>query len=148
VVSKLSAERAQLEMQLVVARVTATTVVVSELTTWMTLEATKQSAEDRATAAQSAAATATTKWDAMAMRLALAEVEIEKLRAAATSANEAAERATTAAAAAEASARDATQAMAQEKAALKAKVMDLELDLATTGVDLVTESRQFSEVAN
>jgi hypothetical protein len=52
-------------MQLVVARVIAAAVVVSELTTWMTLEATKQSAEDRATAAQSAAATATTKWDAI-----------------------------------------------------------------------------------
>jgi hypothetical protein len=41
VVSELRAERAQLEMQLVVARVTAAAVVVSEVATWMTLEANK-----------------------------------------------------------------------------------------------------------
>jgi hypothetical protein len=56
---------------------------------------TKQSAEDRTTAAQSAAAKAVTEQDALALRLALAEAEVEKLRAAATSAEEAAKRART-----------------------------------------------------
>jgi hypothetical protein len=71
--------------------VAAATVVVSEATTRTTLEATKLSTKDRATTAQSAAATATTERDALATRLAQAEVEIEKLQAAVTSANEAAD---------------------------------------------------------
>jgi hypothetical protein len=74
-----------------VARVAAATVVVSEATTRTTLEAAKLSTEDRAMAAQSAATTATTEQDALATRLAQAEAEIEKLQAAVTSANEAAD---------------------------------------------------------
>jgi hypothetical protein len=87
----LCAERAQLEMQLVVAQVAVVAAVSSEASTRATLEAAKQSAEDRATVAQSAAATAVTERDALASRLALAEAEVEKLRAAATSADEATE---------------------------------------------------------
>jgi bifunctional ADP-heptose synthase (sugar kinase/adenylyltransferase) len=71
-----------MKMWLVVARGATGTTVGSEATTTMALEATKQSAEDRATAAQST----------VAARLALAEAEIEKLRAAAVSANEAEDR--------------------------------------------------------
>jgi cytochrome c5 len=62
-VNELRAERAQLEMQLVVARVAPTMAVASEATTRTTLKAAKRSAEDHATAAQSAAATATTEWN-------------------------------------------------------------------------------------
>jgi hypothetical protein len=80
--------------------------------------------------------------------LALAEAEIEKLHAAAASANEAAERATTIAAATEATTRDAAHVAAQEKKVLETKVADLEHDLATAGVDLATADRQFAEVAN
>jgi hypothetical protein len=50
-VNELCAERAQLKMQLVVARVAAAVVVASEATTRTMLEAARQSAEDRATAA-------------------------------------------------------------------------------------------------
>jgi chromosome segregation ATPase len=83
------------------------------------------------------------------MRLALAEAEIEKLHDIVASTTEAAKRATAAAAAAaEATTRDAAQAAAQEKAALETKVADLEHDLATAGVDLMTANRQFSEVPN
>jgi chromosome segregation ATPase len=81
-------------------------------------------------------------------RLALAEAEIEKLRVAAASANEAAERARTATTAAEAAARDAAQTAAREKAALESKVVDLELDWATAKVDLAMAGRQFSQVTN
>jgi hypothetical protein len=63
-VSELYAERAQLEMQLVVARVTAAAAVASKASTRTTLEAAKQSVEDRATAPQSAAATVATERDA------------------------------------------------------------------------------------
>jgi hypothetical protein len=80
-------------------------------------------------------------------RLALAEAEIEKLRVAATFANEAAKRATTAAAAAEATTRDAAQTASREKAALETKVTDLERDLAIAGVDLAMANCQFSQVA-
>jgi hypothetical protein len=94
---ELRAEWAQLEMQLVVAQVAATTAVASEASMRTTLEAAKQSVEDRATAAQSAAAIAVTERDALASRLALAEAEVEKLHAAAMSAEEATKRARTAA---------------------------------------------------
>jgi predicted nucleic acid-binding Zn-ribbon protein len=82
----------------------------------------------------------------LALRLALAEAEVEKLRAAMSSAEEATERA--AAAATETAARDATQAAACEKAALEAKVSDLEHDLGTATSDLVTTGHQFSQVSN
>jgi hypothetical protein len=49
--------RAQLDIQQVVAQVMPAAAAVSEALTRTTLEAAKQSAEDRATAAQSAAAT-------------------------------------------------------------------------------------------
>jgi predicted nucleic acid-binding Zn-ribbon protein len=128
--------------------VVAAATVANEATTRTTLEASKLSAEDRATAAESVAATAMTDRDALAVRLALAEVEIEKLRAPAVSANEAAERATTTVAAAKATAQDAAQTAAWAKAALETKVVDLEHGLATAGVDLAMANRQFSQVAN
>jgi chromosome segregation ATPase len=83
----------------------------------------------------------------LATRRAQAEAEIEKLRAAMASPNEATKRATTAAATAETTAWDAAQAMAQEKAALESKVTDLEQDLATTKADLTTANHQFSKVS-
>jgi hypothetical protein len=43
------------------------------------LEAARQSAKDRAVSAETAAATAATEWDSLALRLALAEATIEKL---------------------------------------------------------------------
>jgi hypothetical protein len=61
-----------------------------------TLEVGKQSVEDRATAAQTAAGAAITERDALSSSLALAEAEFEKLRAAVLSAEEAIERARTA----------------------------------------------------
>jgi hypothetical protein len=87
-----------------------------------TLEAAKQFAKDCATAAQSTAATTTTEQDVLVTRLAQAEAEIERLQAAATSANETTEKATTVVAATEAATGDATQDAAREKAALEAKV--------------------------
>jgi hypothetical protein len=83
-------ELAQLEMQLVVDQVVAAAAVAREMSTRTTLEAAKQSVEDRATAAQSVAATAAGERDALVMRLALAEAEVEKLRGAMVSAEEAA----------------------------------------------------------
>jgi uncharacterized protein YhaN len=79
--------------------VAAAAVVASEASAWTSLEAARQSAEDRSTTAEAAAATAVTEWDSLASRLALTKAEVENLRAAATSAEEAAERAKTAAAA-------------------------------------------------
>jgi hypothetical protein len=70
--------------------------------------------------------------DALAARLTQVEAEIEKPWATAASVNEVAERATNVTAA---------QAAAQEKAALEVKVVDLERNLATTRVDLVTANR-------
>jgi hypothetical protein len=145
---ELRVERAQLEMQLVVARVAAATAVESEASVRTSLEATRQSAEDRATAAQTAAAAAATERDSLASRLALAEVEVEKLRVAAASAEEAAERAKTAAAATETAAQDAAQAATHEKAALELRVSKLERDLGTATTDLATAGRQFSQITN
>jgi predicted nucleic acid-binding Zn-ribbon protein len=97
--------------------------------------------EDRASTAETAAAT---ERDSLPSRLALAEAEVEKLRAAATSAEEAVERAKTVVAATESAARDATHAAAREKAALEVKVLELERDLGTTMTNLATAGRQFS----
>jgi hypothetical protein len=72
------------------------------------------------------------------LRLALAEAEVEKPRAATVSAEEAAKRTKTAAAATEIAARDAAQDTACEKAALEAKVSELERDLGTATTNLVT----------
>jgi flagellar biosynthesis chaperone FliJ len=80
--------------------------------------------------------------------LALAEAEVEKLRAATTFAKEAAERAKTAAAVTETAAQDAAQAAAREKAMLEARVSELERDLGTATTDLVMTSHQFSQVTN
>jgi hypothetical protein len=66
-------------MQLVIAWVAAAGVVVSETSALASLEAARQSAEDRAISAETAAATAVTERDSLASRLALAEAEIEKL---------------------------------------------------------------------
>jgi hypothetical protein len=84
----------------------------------------------------------------LAPRLALAEAEIEKLRAATASAEEAAARAKTTVAMTETAARDAAQAAAREKAALEARVSEVERDLGTATSDLATTSRQFSQVTN
>jgi 2-oxoglutarate dehydrogenase complex dehydrogenase (E1) component-like enzyme len=109
-------------MQSVVTRVAAAALVASKAVTRTTLEAAKQFAKDCATAAQSTAVTTTTEQDVLATRLAQAEAEIERLQAAAMSANETTEKATTAITATEAAASDATQDAAREKAALEAKV--------------------------
>jgi hypothetical protein len=55
-----------------VARVVAAAAVASEASTWTSLEAAQQSAEDRATVAQIAAAAAAPERDSLATRLALA----------------------------------------------------------------------------
>jgi hypothetical protein len=49
---------------------------------------------------------------------------------------------------AETTAREASQATAREKEALEAKVLELESDLWMATTDLVTTSRQFSQVTN
>jgi septation ring formation regulator EzrA len=74
--------------------------------------------------------------------------EVERLRAAAVSAEEAAERAKTATTTAEATARDAAEAAAREKAALETKMSVFESDLRRITTDLATTSRQFSQVTN
>jgi chromosome segregation ATPase len=135
-------------MLLVVAWVAAASVVVSETSSRASLEAARQSAEDRAISTENAAAAAVTKRESLALRLALAEAEIEKLRAAAASAEEVAERAKTAAAAAESAAREASQTAAREKVALEAKVSELESDLRTATMDLATTSHLFSQATN
>jgi chromosome segregation ATPase len=122
--------------------------VASEASMRTTLEATKQSAKDRTTAAQATAATATTERDSLATRLALAEVEIERLWTTAVTATDTTEKAIATATTAEAAARDATQTAAQEKTVLEAKVAKLERDLAIAGPDLTTTNRQFSEATN
>jgi chromosome segregation ATPase len=135
-------------MQLVVAWVAAAGAVASRTSARASLEAARQSAKDRAISAEIAAAASTTERDSLVSRLALTEAEIENLRAAAASAEEVAETAKTAAATAETTAREASQAAAHEKAALEAKVLELESDLRTTTTDLATTSCQFSQVTN
>jgi chromosome segregation ATPase len=135
-------------MQLVMAWVAAAAVVASEASARMPLEAARQSVEDHATTTETVAAMAATEWDSLASRLALAEAEVEKLRAAAASAEEATERAKTVAAATEIATRDAARDTAREKAALGARVSELERDLGTTTTDLAMTSRQFSQVTN
>jgi hypothetical protein len=100
-------KRAQLDMQLVVTRVTAATAVESEASTRTTLESAKQSAEDRAMVVQPATATATTERDALATRLVQTEAEIERLWTAAATTNDTTEKATNAVAAAKVAAWDA-----------------------------------------
>jgi hypothetical protein len=78
----------------------------------------------------------------------LAEAEVEKLSAVASSAEEATERAKTAAAATKTTARDAAQAAAREKAVLEAVVLELERDLGTATTDSAMAGRQFSQVTN
>jgi chromosome segregation ATPase len=132
-------------MQLVVDREAAVAAVASEAFARTSLEAARQSAEDRATTAETAAAT---ERDSLVSRLALIEVEVKKLRAAAASAEEAAERARTTAAATETSARDATQAPAREKTTLEARASELERDLSMATTDLAMMGRKFSQVMN
>jgi chromosome segregation ATPase len=131
-------------MQLVVARVATADAVASEASARSSLEATRQLAEDRATTAETATAAAATERDLLASRLALVEAEVEKLREATTSAEEAVERAKTTATATEAAIRDVAQAAAREKATLEARVLELEHDLSTATMDLATTSHQFS----
>jgi chromosome segregation ATPase len=85
----------------------AAAAVASEASTRTSLETARQSAEDHATAAQAVIAAAPTERDSLASRLALTEAEFEKLRAAATFAEEAAERTRTTTATTETAARDA-----------------------------------------
>jgi uncharacterized protein (DUF3084 family) len=63
-------------------------------------------------------------------------------------AKEVAERAKTAAAIEESAAREASQTASREKAALEAKVSELESDLRTAMMDLATTSRQVSQTTN
>jgi chromosome segregation ATPase len=135
-------------MQLAVARVMAVGAVASETSARASLEAARQFAEERAISAETTAAAAITEWDLLASRLALAEAEIEKLRVATTSVEEAAERARTAVATVETTAREASQTAAREKAALKATVLELESDLRVASTDLMTTSRKFSQATN
>jgi predicted nucleic acid-binding Zn-ribbon protein len=135
-------------MELVVARVATAGAVARETSARVSLEAARQSAEYRAISAETTAAVVATERDSLASRLALAEAEIEKLRAAAAAAEEAAERAKTAAATAETTAREASQTAARKKAALEAKVLELESDLRTATTDLAMTSRQFSQAMN
>jgi chromosome segregation ATPase len=67
---------------------------------------------------------------------------------AAASAEEVAERAKTTAATAESAAREAFQTAACQKAALEAKVSELESDLRTARTELAMMSRQFSQATN
>jgi chromosome segregation ATPase len=82
------------------------------------------------------------------LRPALAEADVEKLRAASASTEEAAERAKTATTSTESTTRDAAQAAGREKAALEAKVSELERDMGTVMTALATTDRQFSQVTN
>jgi hypothetical protein len=66
-------------MHLVVARVAVAGAMASKTSAWASLEAARQSAEDRAISTETATATAATERDSLASRLALAEAEIEKL---------------------------------------------------------------------
>jgi chromosome segregation ATPase len=91
---------------------------------------------------------AITERDSLASRLTLAKAEIENLRVAAASAEEVAGRAKTAVAIAESAAREASQTTAREKAALEAKLSELESDLRTAATDLATTSRQRSLATN
>jgi hypothetical protein len=61
---------------------------------------------------------------------------------------EATERAKTVVATAETTARETAQGAARDKAALEAKVLELESDLRTATTDLATTSRKFSQVMN
>jgi chromosome segregation ATPase len=135
-------------MQLVVAWVVAAGAVASETSARASLEAAHQSAEDRAISTETAAATTATEQDSLVSRLALAEAEIEKLRATAASVEDATKRAKTVVAAAETTARETAQAAAREKATLEAKASELESDLNMAMTDLATTSRQFSQVTN
>jgi DNA repair exonuclease SbcCD ATPase subunit len=135
-------------MQLVVARVAAAGAVASETSARTSLEAARQSTEDRAISAETAAAAAATERDSLAWKLALAEAEMEKLRVAAAFAEEVAKRAKTVTATAKSAAREASQTAAREKAALEAKVSELESDLRTATTDLATTSCQFSQTTN
>jgi hypothetical protein len=86
--------------------------------------------------------------DSLVSRLALAEAEVEKLRAATALVEETAERAKTAAVMTETAAREAAQSVVRKKAALEVKVSELESDLNTATTDLATSSHQFSHVTN
>jgi chromosome segregation ATPase len=135
-------------MQLVVAWVAAAGAVASKTSARASLEASCQSVEDRAISAETTAAAAVTERDSLVSRLALDEAEIEKLRVAAVSAEEVAERVKFATATAESAAREASQTTPREKAVLEAKVSELESDLRTATTDLATTSRQFSQATN
>lgn len=122
--------------------------VAIEVSLRVVLEATKQLTEDRTTDAQDTAATARAERDSLETRLAQAEAKIEELRAAAVTANDVAEKATTTTATVEAAARDVAQTATQGKMTLELKVAELEQDWVTARLDLWTVNRQFSELTN
>jgi hypothetical protein len=105
--------------------------VASEASTRTSLEATRQSVEDRTTAVQATAIAAPIEQDSQASRLALAEAEVEKLHATAASAEGAAERARITTSTTETTAGDAAEAAAREKATLEARVSELDRDLVS-----------------
>jgi hypothetical protein len=78
--------------------VAAAGAVATEASTRVSLEAARASVEDRTTAVETAAVTAATEGDLLVSKLAVAEAEVERLRAAAVSAEEMTERAKTGAA--------------------------------------------------
>jgi chromosome segregation ATPase len=143
-IGELRAEKTQMDMQLVVARLAATGVVANEASSRAALEATVKSVEDRATAAEATTASAVMERESLETRLAQAEAKIKELRASTMTANKAAERATVTVTAAEAAAQTAACAATQEKTTLKSKVAGLERDLATAGADLRMANKQFS----
>jgi anti-sigma28 factor (negative regulator of flagellin synthesis) len=115
--------------------------MASETSARASLEAARQSAEDRAISAETTTVVAVTERDSLALRLTLAEAEIEKLRAAPPSAEEAAKRAKTAVATVETTAREASKTDAREKAVLEEKVLELKSDLRMATTDLATTGR-------
>jgi chromosome segregation ATPase len=140
IIGEVRAERTQLEMQLVVARLATAGAVANEASSRATLEATVKSAEDRTTAAKVMATSAATERESLETRLAQAEVKIDELSAAAMTANEAAEKAIAITAAAEVT----TQTTAQEKTMLESKVAGLEQDLATAAWTFGRPTSNFS----
>jgi hypothetical protein len=104
--------------------------------------------EEHTTTTETAAAVSATERDSLVSRLVLAEDEIEKLRVAATSAEEAVERAKNVVAVTEATVRDAAHTASREKVVLETRVLELECDLGIATSDLATTSRQFSQVTN
>jgi hypothetical protein len=127
-------------MQLVVALVAATAVVVSEASARTSLEAARQCVEDRATAAQTATAAAASEQDSLTSRLAplrprsRSSVRSRRL----LKRPRRGPRPTTAT---KIVAQDAAQAATREMATLEARVLEVERDLGMATMDLATAGR-------